>query len=129
MKLKIKVTKEILEKTKLCKTGYTAFSNCAIAVAVRDLFPKAFVSESYIFPLPKGSEGAAYTDGSYAIALPQISKDFIRKFDMSNPSKRVLMDEIEFEISVHDYIIEEAVDITEITKLLENHPTLEIVSA
>lgn len=41
--LKITVTKEILEKSKNCGDAYGAGKNCAIALAVRDVFPMAWV--------------------------------------------------------------------------------------
>jgi hypothetical protein len=52
MKIKIKVTKDILRKSMMCGVAesrgltedkYTSVGNCAIAVAVRDVFPNAHV--------------------------------------------------------------------------------------
>lgn len=131
-KLKITVTKEILEKSKFCgessigdKGTYESLSsNCAIALAIRDVFPKAIVETKYIyvdavsykkFPMPGD------------IKLPEEATDFIYDFDLIDPEGRVELPELTFEIEIPDQIIA-TINIDELKPLLENHPTLAILS-
>ncbi len=55
VQFKIMITKEILEKSKLCssndKTYQVAGENCAIALALKDLFPNIYVGNHSISPL------------------------------------------------------------------------------
>lgn len=120
-KLRITVTKEILEKTKHCSVfSQYSTTNCAIACAVRDVFPTAKVWANHIAP---------FTDhGKYkSIRLPQEAQDFIEAFDDATAEERVMMKPISFEIEVPDEVIEK-INIDELKPLLENHPTLAILS-
>lgn len=121
-KLKITVTKEVLEKSKYCGTeaGGTPTENCAIAVAIRDLFPGAAVGRSAIFFYP--------VQNSQPITqLPEIAQEFIHRFDNLTPDKRIKMDPVSFEIEIPDVVIN-SINIDELKPLLENHPTLELIS-
>lgn len=123
-KLKINVTKDILEKSKYC--GYqkgldNANTNCAIAHAVRDIFPEAYVTYSFIYFKASDRNNI---DADRA-TLPQEASDFIESFDLSHPSERVDMDELEFEIEVPTGVID-SINIDEVRKVLKNHPTLEL---
>ena len=120
-KLKIKVTKEILERSKMCGWQHGGYkdvpANCAIAVAIKDVFPHARV----------GSWMISYLDGDdYNSYLPQEAISFISAFDFFNPDERVLMPEIEFELTIPDEVIEK-INIEELKPLLENHPTLSLI--
>jgi hypothetical protein len=128
-KLKIKVTKEILKKSMYCGTKSESteliVKNCAVALAVRDIFPEACVASRYICPFgsrsnPMGPE--------YDIELPQEASSFISRFDgyMAIPEMRLKMEEFEFEVEIPDIVIEQ-INIDEIKPLLENHPTLKLV--
>jgi|GEM_PF-5482904 hypothetical protein len=68
MRLKIKVTKEVLRKSAYC-TG-RAWENCAISVAICDVFPIADVMNEEI-----------RIGGLPYISLPQKARDFILEFD------------------------------------------------
>lgn len=118
--LKIKVTHDVLVKSQFCSvdtTGNKVGENCAIALAVRDIFPDALVGTTEIAPYGwKQSEH---------IQLPIEAMRFIRDFDVAPPQKRVKMNPIEFEVSVPESIIEK-INIDELRPLLENHPTLEL---
>jgi len=117
--LKIRVTKQILEESKYCKPEQYLF-NCAIALAVRDIFPRATVGADFI---------RLFNDDIIEvkqIELPIIAKNFIRVFDTCEYKKRTLLDPIEFEISIPDEVIEE-INIEELKPLLQNHPTLELI--
>lgn len=117
-KLQITVTKEMLEKSKNCyKDVSYAKTNCAIALAIRDVFPRAEVLTTVIFPDP---------DVRGMIKLPYEASEFIELFDDAEPEQRCEMDPISFEIDIPDTIINR-INIDEIRPLLENHPTLKLV--
>jgi hypothetical protein len=122
-KLKIKVTKDILEKSKFCTSlhGY----NCAIALAIRDIFPKAWVEHEDILPY----NDKLFDDKLFdkRIPLPFSAQMFIKRFDMLPPEQRSQMKEFEFEINVPNWAINE-INIDELKPLLENHPTLELMN-
>lgn len=125
MKLKIKVTKEILERSKNCKyngksdkTGTGA--NCAVALAVIDVFPDAWVNADSICPF-------FFNSFSKLIPLPYNARYFIYEFDKATAEERAKMREEEFELGVPDWVIER-INIDEIKPLLENHPTLELIT-
>lgn len=123
-KLKIKVTKEILERSMLCglipdseiNQGYN--QNCAIALATKDIFQDVSVTASNLCVF--------LNDGYWKIPLPRQAKSFIRAFDcfMKKPEWRMQMRELEFEIALPDDLIEE-IDISSVKK---GHKTLELVA-
>lgn len=115
VKLKISVTKEILEKSHNCSETQVAM-NCAIALAVRDIFPDACVGPIGIRPF----------SNQIAITLPKNARQFIGQFDSSTPEERMEMSPITFEIEVPDEVIE-LINIDELKPLLQNHPTLELL--
>lgn len=126
--LKIKVTKEILEKSKNCGyvknfkwfPSYSAFenhnSNCAFACAVNEIFPKTNVSCHNMFT-PYG-----------VISLTAEMKRFIGKFDYSTPEERMEFPEEEFEVSIPDNVIEK-INIDEVQEVLKTVPHLELVNS
>lgn len=119
MKLKIKVDKQTLQKSANCGlVGKGA--NCAIALSVRDVFPKAEVGRDAIWPF-----GCFAPETHTLISLPSSAKQFIHRFDIASPEGRVQMNEIEFEIDIPDDIIS-LINIDEIRPLLINHKNLEL---
>ena len=122
--LKIKVTKDILEKSKTCGTiepnGFKGHS-CAIALAVRDIFPTANIGFHEVWPLWNG-----YNYTGATIRLPNIVSEYIKVFDRTPTAERPMLPEIEFEIEIPDSVIEK-INIEELKPLLENHPTLELI--
>ena len=119
-KLKIKVTKEILERSKMCGTddGKSVSQNCAVAHSVRDILPNAAVDGDNIWP------NSSLNDE--LIPLPIEAKIYISKFDYTHPDDRPSLPEIEFEIEIPDSVIEK-INIDEIKPLLINHPNLELI--
>jgi|SRR6187549_3843165 len=121
-KLKIKVTKNVLKQSMFCgllDSGKIT-ENCAIAIAVRDVFPKASVNHTAI----------VYQVGDYNNDIPSIKSllpyeamHFISLFDKSSPQERVFMPELEFEVEVPDSVID-AINIDDIKKCA----TLELVN-
>jgi len=120
IKLKISVTKEILERSKMC--GFDNIrdmtTNCAIALAIRDVFPQAIVEteELYFFGDDKGPKAS----------LPKKAINFIIDFDLNEPDLRVDMNPISFNITIPAKVIKQ-INIEEVKILLTNHPTLELV--
>jgi len=125
--LKIKVTKEILQKSAMCGTISEAGkmdtsavgSNCALALAVREIFPNAWVSREYI-----ASDGDRKK--SLPINLPWSMRSFIKRFDMSSSWQRRQMPEQEFDLPIPDEVIE-SINIDEIKQMLETVPHLELI--
>lgn len=124
VKLRISVTKEILEKSKMCGVdpGEMVSSNCAIAFAVRTLFPHACVVSSAIYPYAHDLFNNNLSD----ITLPLEARKFIRSFDTLTPEDRVKMEPFSFEIDIPDEVIN-TINIDELKPLLQNHPTLELI--
>ncbi len=122
-KLKIKVTKEILERSKMCGTGESTFkgNSCAIALAVRDIFPNADVGVGHI-----KFDNRINTDVWNFAYLDPATRLYIQYFDMTEPLLRPQIAEYEFEIVIPESIIEK-INIEELKPLLENHPTLQLI--
>ena len=104
---KIKVTKEILELSKECGAHNdfdTIGKNCAIAIALKDIFPEVVVTDYYIYPF--GIDNKNKLD-DLRIVMPKIAQDFVKIFDSLSAihKLRLLLPEFEFEISIPDEII------------------------
>ena len=115
---KIKVTKEILELSKACGAPddvETIGDNCAIARAMKDIFPDAFVTGQDIYPFGIDEDNKL---ADLKITMPKIAQDFIIAFDTlcENPNSRPLLPEFEFDISIPDEIISQ-INIDEIRTL------------
>lgn len=125
VKLRISVTKEILEKSMWCNANAENVKyNCAVAVAVRDIFPKAKVFQTILF-VDREHE---YSENVLPIVMPTDAFHWIKKFDNSSPIERLMLDPISFEIKIPDEVIER-INIDELKPLLQNHPTLQLVEA
>jgi hypothetical protein len=130
--LRIKVTEEIIRKSRFCAPSSEMFPgyNCAIALAVREIFPYAWVGTSNIKVYEKELDILGMYDLPVPIPigsmnLPVEAKTFIINFDVSSPEQRLNLDELEFEIEIPDEIIAR-INIDEIRKLLKNSSTLEL---
>ncbi len=103
----IRVTKEILDRAKYCgqKQEESIGENCAIALALRDLFPDVSVTGTGIHPF--GSE--RNLKGDLSISLPFVARDFIKVFDslVAMPRVRLLLPEFDFEIMIPDKVLEQ----------------------
>lgn len=107
VRFKIKVTKEILELSKECGAHNdfdTIGKNCAIAIALKDIFPEVVVTDYYIYPF--GIDNKNKLD-DLRIVMPKIAQDFVKIFDSLSAihKLRLLLPEFEFEISIPDEII------------------------
>lgn len=119
MKIRIHVTKEILERSKMCDSD--PGTNCAIALAVRDIFPGARVAYDTIYPF--FSDEGSIGDG---LLLPGKASKFITDFDHKDAWERMRMTPVYFEIDVPDSIIDR-IGIEEVNRILSESTTLERV--
>ena len=118
VQFKIAITKDIIRAAKDCgreNDDYTIGRNCAIAIALKDLFPDVFVTGYDIYPFGNGSDKR----NSIRIALPQVAQHFIRLFDgfSLTPRLRLLLPEFEFNIEISDELIEQ-IDIGELKSII-----------
>lgn len=123
MKLKIKVTKEILEKSKMCgTTTQSTAENCAIALACREVFPNCAVSVNSIYIDGRDCMG------SPSIDLPKDARLFIMTFDRLKykPQERLLLPELEFEVELDEDVLN-SINIDEVREVLKKSKTLELV--
>ncbi|HSZ86429.1 MAG TPA: hypothetical protein VK787_10380 [Puia sp.] len=103
----IRITKEILARAKNCGLKQEQFigDNCAIALALQDIFPDVFVTGDHIHPF--GFDQQSVSD--MKITLPAIARDFIKVFDslVQIPRVRLRLPEFAFDISIPDKILDQ----------------------
>lgn len=140
-KLKVKVTKEILHKAKMCgldEEHDNLNQNCALAVAIREIFPTAMVSSDYFYPFGNIARGVTLS--------PQVT-EFIDNFDLpvtqlqgenllnypkppeiieAGIKHRLAIPETEFEINIPDWVIDQ-LNINDITEVLKGVDHLELI--
>ena len=119
IQFRIAITKDIIAQCKNCGTGddtRRVENNCAIAVALTDIFPKVYVTNLYIFPF--GIDGDKEKD--IKIPMPVIAQQFIKLFDgfRFTPRLRLMLPEFEFIIDIPDEVIEQ-VNIDDVKELIE----------
>jgi hypothetical protein len=120
LQFKIKITRHIIEQCKNCGATNDQFEigrNCAVALALQDIFPEVYVTNYYIFPFGIADEKRA----DIKIMLPVIAQQFIKLFDgfYLMPNLRLLLPEFEFAIDVPDEVIDE-INIDEIKELIKS---------
>ena len=119
VQFKIRITKEIIEHCKNCGTENGTQDigrNCAVAFALKDIFPDVYVTNYYIFPF--GVDDKKRED--IKIAMPLIVQQFIKLFDgfYMMPNLRVLLPEFEFTINVPEEVIDQ-INIDEVRELIK----------
>jgi hypothetical protein len=123
-RLKIKITKQILKDSMMCGSEFDEKTptNCAVALAVREIFPDAGIGRTLIRPFR--STLRRYL----SIELPKDATDYIRLFDSlhKTPEQRLALPEFEFEVDVSEDIISQ-INIEEVKEVLKNSKTLELV--
>jgi hypothetical protein len=120
IQFKISITKEIINQAKHCGTEndmYEMGRNCAIALALKDIFPEVYVTNYLIFPF--GID--ARDEKDVKIPLPVVAQQFIKLFDGFRliPHLRLLLPEFEFAIDIPAEVIN-AINIDEIKELICN---------
>lgn len=126
MKITVKITKDVLKRSMMCGTMSNLGAvgkNCAIALAVIDIFPDAIVGPQKIYPFGDYVNG----DGN-KIDLPWEAISFIFYFDdlKKTPEARLALPEFSFEIEVPHSVIEK-IGIGEAYRVLSESKTLELV--
>ncbi len=116
---KITISKEIIAQCKNCGTDNDARlveNNCAIAIALTDVFPKVYVTNLFIFPFGIDSE--------LRIPMPLIAQQFINLFDGFSlmPGLRILLPAFEFTIDIPDEVVEQ-INIDDVKELIEKTET------
>jgi len=117
IQFKISITKGIIDQAKNCGVEgdiYEMGKNCAVAVALRDIFPEVYVTNFFIFPF--GVDHPEEKD--LKIPLPLIAQQFIKLFDGFHvtPNLRLLLPEFDFTIDIPSEVIN-AINIDEIKEL------------
>ncbi len=111
----IVVTKDIIRECKNCGLElHVAEKNCAVALALRDIFPDVYVTNCSIYPF-----GIDFKkDKEIKIPLPVIAQQFIKLFDGFShiPQLRLSLPEFEFSVEIPDDVIEQ-IDIEEVREL------------
>jgi len=120
VEFKIRVTKEIIEHCKYCgaeNNKQEINKNCAVAFALKDIFPDVYVTNYYIFPFGIDTEEGQGTK----IVIPVIAQQFIKLFDgfYLMPDLRPLLPEFEFTIDIPDKVIDR-VNIDEMKELINS---------
>lgn len=100
----ISISKDILRQSKNC--GHKApenGTNCAIAIALKDIFPDVYVSADSIYPFGVSDDFCKKVN----IQLPPIAQQFVKLFDgfYLTPGLRLLLPAFEFRIEVTDEVI------------------------
>ena len=114
--INISITKEIIEHCKNCGNENEedeVGKRCAVAFALAEIFPNVYVSNYYIYPFGVEKEE------TLKLQLPVIAQQFIKLFDSFHvvPKLRLLLPEFEFNIDVHDEVIEQ-INIDEVRELI-----------
>jgi hypothetical protein len=135
MKIKIKVTKQVLADSMFCTWG--VISNCMIARAVREIFPDAVVGSQTDYPehpewviLPFGVHTIVkgiQRPKLFFIELPHSAIEAIGHFDKATPDERINLPEFSFEVELSNDVIN-AINIGQAYKVLSESKTLELVS-
>ena len=125
VQFKIRITKEIIERCKDCGTEGNIRdigNNCAVAFALKDIFPDVYVTDCYIFPFGIDSQKGK----DIKILLPVIAEQFIKLFDgfYLMPNLRTSLPEFEFIINIPAEVLD-LINIDEVTTLIEGNKKME----
>ena len=125
VQFKIRITKEIIERCKDCGTEGNIRdigNNCAVAFALKDIFPDVYVTDCYIFPFGIDSQKGK----DIKILLPVIAQQFIKLFDgfYLMPNLRTSLPEFEFIINIPAEVLD-LINIDEVTTLIEGNKKME----
>jgi len=116
IKLRIHITKDILKRSN--ESGFSS-NKSPIALAVIDVFPNIGIGDKHIY-ISLSKEVA------FKALLPTIAQEFILVYNGLKYDLRPLLPEFSFEIEIPDEVIQK-INIDQITSLLKEHKTLELV--
>ena len=120
MKLKVTVTKEYLKQSMMCGTisnlGCIIAENCAVAIAIKSIFPNAFVSHKCYYI-------------NHGISAKHNGESFIYEFDslVNTPHKRLELPETEIELEITDEILDELNKNVNWKEIVNNSNHLELI--
>lgn len=136
MRLTVKITKDILERSKFCgyddrgikipNGGGEVGRNCGVALAVRDLLDTAWVNSEKIWVFDVDPTLRLIMAGKAPmkiIQLPHSAQRFIEGFDSLGPEARAKMKPFSFKIEVPDSVIDN-IGIEQVYKILSKSKTL-----
>jgi hypothetical protein len=143
-KIKIKVTKDILARSANCVSEIEGGANCALALAIRDIFPDANVQYGVIIPNQQdfakacleinGKEGLGMCNSEIikrelGFKTSGVIMTFMMYFDTSTPEQREMMKEEEFKLELPDWAVSKIGngEIEEAKKIISSSKTLEFV--
>ena len=142
MRIKIKVTKEILRESMMCSTSEFKLNetwkkngklhsspsqNCAVALACQDIFPLCDMGYTRITNTWRMETNIDSKE--WEIGVPIHVTRFIGDFDRlsGSPQKRLDLPELEFEIELTDKVIDALpINIDEAIKIINQSKTLEL---
>lgn len=128
MKFKIRITKEVIDKSLKCNTNNIDFpQNCAFAVAFNELIPGATVTQSYTNFYDVNNKRIGVWN--YGQEREDI-ESFINTFDdmQKNPQERYSLVGQEFEIEIPQKVIDYWYsDIVEVIQKIINSEILQLV--
>jgi hypothetical protein len=128
MKVLIKITRDILERSAKCREHYPR--NCAIALAMRELFPNCCVGAFQIrfYDSTYNNRSMVVGVGPVGYAnLPDLAIKFIRAFDSAPVGYRAQLPEFSFEVDIPNEVID-SIGIGQVYKVLSESKTLEHVN-
>lgn len=126
-RIKIKVDKSVLEKSKNCG-ALMCTTNCAVAVAMREIFPTARVNNVAIGYYRNEEDGKGY-DFIGISTLPIEARAFINLFDRTPVNERIHLPETEFEINVPDEVIDQIKIKGDLEEIFAQSSTMSLVKA
>ena len=125
MELKVKITKDILQRSMMCGNDVNpTVTNCAVVLAVREIFPNAIIDQSDYAPFP--TYGVAFYKKNKRFEHDGI--DFIIEFDRlkKTPHKRLNLPETTVTLQLTDEIIN-AIEIDNWKEVIETSDVLDLV--
>jgi len=133
IKLKVKVTKEILKESMMCGCfSPKVASNCAVALAVREIFPEAKVACNIFYPFRPTKRARTVKDlTTRVITSTHDGEEFIRQFDNLKcaPEKRLELPETVVTLDITDEIIDHlSTMIPNYEEVVNAQPNLELVT-
>lgn len=140
--VRIHVTKDILKKSMNCATGAllkedVIVTNCALAIAVRDILPDAAIFSDTITPFPKWTSLKLGNENEEAVIWDAEGDDFpitkemtsfITMFDNYSPKMRLRISEQSFNLLIPNWVIEQLTrEHVDFAQTVIDSPTLELV--
>ena len=95
--------------------------SCAIALAIKEIFPEGMATVGYIRPYFSAPDSAC-------IFLPESANQFMRTFDKlwETPEARLSLSELTFEVDVPQEIID-SIGLSQVRSILSSSATLKMV--